>query len=186
MSHSFGTRLDGIQTVEDLMGRCFVPEQDGCWHLRNARGRPFADGVTARVWIYGSTQSMTATRAAWLLAHPGRSIPNGWRCYRACESKDCVRPDHIKCGHPRQMGAAWRASGKMKTAAKQAAARATIKPLQKLTPETKLWLLESGQGIADAAHGLGISPSRASALRAQQRQIVRLAKAASVFAWRPT
>lgn len=188
MGHQKGAHLGSARTLEDLRLRCVIDDQedpDCCWSFRQADGRRFPQGRVPRVWLYGGTDAITAARAAWLLSHPGQELRNGWRVYRTCSSPDCINPRHLRAGTCAQMGKVWVKTGKMKTPAKQRAARTVPKPLQKLTPELKVWLAESEQSHASAAHAVGVCTSRVAAVREAMRNAMRLRPGSSVFSWRP-
>ncbi|QRF55324.1 hypothetical protein [Variovorax paradoxus] len=180
MSHEKGTRLDGIASLEDLRQRCVVDEDAGCWHLRTARGRALPQDQRHVIWVHGIGH-VTATRAAWLLAHPARQLRNGWVCYRSCDSYDCVAPQHIVSGTRKAWGMHMARSGKAVTTAKAQANRQGRRSTWKLTAELKRWLLESPQTGIDAAHALGITQGRANAIRAQERIELSARPARSVF-----
>lgn len=180
MTHAHGTRLDGVSTLEDLRQRCVVDEESGCWHLRTARGRPLPTDVRHVLWVFGIGH-VTATRAAWLLSRPGRTLPNGWICYRRCDSYDCVAPDHVIGGSRKAWGVHMAKSGKAVTSAKTAANRGGMRSTWKLTPELKRWLVESAQPGTDVAHALDISQGRANAIRAKERALYASLPATSVF-----
>lgn len=180
MRHAHGTHLDGIASVEDLRQRSVVDEESGCWHLRTARGKPLPRGDRHVIWVHGIGH-ITATRAAWLLSRPGKTLRNGWICFRNCDSYDCVAPSHISSGNRGTWFRHIKASGKARTPAKLAAVAALPKSTQKLTPELRQWLIESQQSGVDAAHALGITQSRANCIRAEHRKAQATRPAASVF-----
>lgn len=180
MSHAKGTRLDGIASIEDLRQRCVIDEDSGCWHLRTARGKVLPSGDRHVIWVHG-VGHITATRAAWLLSRPGKTLRNGWICFRTCESYDCVAPIHIAASNKKNWGLHMAASGKSRTPAKLAAVAALPKSTQKLTPELRQWLLESTQSGVEVAHALGITQGRANCIRAEHRKAEAKRPAASVF-----
>lgn len=180
MSHPKGTRLDGVASIEDIRGRCVMDEDCGCWHMRSARGRPMPEGKVHKIHIHG-LGVMTVTRAVWLLAHPGQSIPDRWRAYRTCTSYDCANPEHISIGTNQRFGAVQRRTGKSKSAKKTAAIREMAAKRRILTPELRQWLIESTQSDGAAGHGLGIKHSRANQIRAAHRKAMAERPAASVF-----
>jgi hypothetical protein len=182
MTHAHGTRLDGIVSLHDLRDRCVVDDEEdgGCWHLRTASGKALPHGQRHSVWMHGLGH-VTATRAAWLLKNPGRELRNGWVAFRTCSSYDCVR--HISAASRANWAKHLVASGKTKTPAKVASARAAAQllPQRKLTPELRQWLLESEQSGCEVAHALGIAQSRANCIRAEHRKAQATRPAASVF-----
>lgn len=181
MSHAQGTRLDGITTIDDLRERCVIDEDSGCWHLRSARGRALPKNQRHVIWVHGQGH-VTATRAAWLLSHPGRTLPARWCCYRRCESYDCVCPDHVIGGTRKMWGVHMAKTGKAVTPARTHAARTGRRSTWKLTPELKQWLIESPQSGSEVAHALGITQGRANVIRATERANRAAMPATSVFA----
>lgn len=180
MSHVKGTRLDGISTLEDLRQRCVIDEDSGCWHLRTARGRMLPQTARHVIWVFGIGHT-TATRASWLLSHPGRTLHNGRICFRTCDSYDCVAPDHIVSGTRKAWGVHMARSGKGVTNAKTQANQQGRRSTWKLTAELKQWLLESPQSGIEVAHALGITQGRANAVRAKTRAAMAALPVRSVF-----
>lgn len=182
MTHAKGTRLDGIASLEDLRGRCVIDEDSGCWHLRTARGKPMPRGERHVLWAHGLGH-VTATRLAWLLSHPGQELRKGYVAFRKCCSYDCVCPDHISAASRQNWGRHMASTGKATTPAKTIAARIQVSnlPQNKLTAETRSWLLESSQSGSEVAHALGITQSRANCIRAEHRKAASSRPAASIF-----
>lgn len=176
-----GRRLDGIVTIDDLRQRCYVDEDSGCWHLRGANGERMPEKARHIVWSHAHMRRLTSTQAGWLLSHPGREIPAGRLVHRTCESHDCCAPAHLRCVTKAQFGKFQIATGRLKTPAKVAAGRAAPSPHRKLSAELKQWLVESQQSGREAAHGLGITPSRASRLRRLHKEQQESRPIASVF-----
>jgi hypothetical protein len=176
MTHKHGAHIGGVRTAEDLRLRCYCDEEAGCWHFRMASGKK--PTKNPQVWLYGG-KTMTVQRAMWELARG--PIKDGYVVSRACDSGDCINPKHLRCRTRAQTVADHKKRGKFKVPSKQRAARNTAAKRSALTPELRLWLLESPQTGVDAAHALGISQARANEIRAQTRK--RHAKAApSIFA----
>ncbi len=116
-----GSRKDGVHSLDDIMGRCVIDRELGCWVWRGAtiaspsgRGRP-----GTRVWLSESPDGsgpavMTATRAAWLLA--GKPLDPGhvvWRARPHCRH-GCINPAHGGAGTRRQMFEAFTATGQLR------------------------------------------------------------------------
>lgn len=172
MAHQIGADLGGARTLTALKGRCFVSSETGCWHLRTGDGKPLARGIpTYSVWSPVHRRKVAATKLAWLLANPGQELPPGHVAFRTCDSHDCVNPKHLQVGTRSELGQHLAETGKATTEAKARAARVTARSRSVLSDELLAWLLESRQSHVEAAHGLGITPSRAQQLRAPtQRQ----------------
>lgn len=113
-------RTDGVRTLDDIRGRCWVNDLTGCWEWRGALSRSNTRSVspTTRVWLpdaeqVGSGRIVTASRAAWLLA--GHSLPDDHVVWRSvCGSSQCVNPAHCSAGTRQQMHAAIAASGRLR------------------------------------------------------------------------
>ena len=179
MSHEHGAYLGSIRTVEDLRQRCVMDKDSDCWHLRTARGRPMPSAHRHSIWIFGLGH-FTATRGAWLLAHG--SLPQqgkGRVVFRTCDSYDCVNPAHLQCGQRKTLIRHRISLGAFDTPARKAALesfKASRPQPTVVTPELKVWLLESTQSGVDAAHALGVTQGRANCIRAEARK-----RPASVF-----
>lgn len=177
MPHKHGSNIGGAASVEDVRLRCVCDAETDCWHLRTAHGRKQPRDRVHRLWVHG-VGHMTATRAVWLLAHGKLPQPH-LRVRRSCESYDCVNPEHLECVTKSRHS---RSLAHHLTPRRLAVLRATVDKQRKLTGETLQWLLESTQSGAAVAHALGITQSRANALRARARK--RAVRAApSVFAF---
>lgn len=179
MTHTHGTRLHSVASVEDLRQRCVIDAAGGCWHFRTSSGRAPTPGKPQKLWLYGGTIT-TPTRAMWAF-HTGAEVPSKKVVYRTCFSLDCINPAHLKCGL-RRHAARLQCSRHERTPAQQAALRATSDRRTVVTRELLTWVLESTQTGAEAAHALGISQSRVNILRRRERD--RLPQtAASIFTW---
>lgn len=165
MPHDTGAHLDGVNSVESLRWRCVCDAHTGCWHLRTANGKAIGEGEHGRlrVWVYGHGK-MTATRAAWMLQH-GKMPAPGLVVRRTCDSHDCANPAHMAAVTRATLAKRNAIRPGEANAAQLAALRARAERVRKITPELKLWLVESAQSTYDAAHGLGVSQSVAAAHR---------------------
>lgn len=172
MSHQHGAYLGSIRTIEDLRQRCVMSSDGDCWHLRTAHGRPLPRAQRHSIWIFGRGL-LTATRGAWLLATG--SLPQdqrGFVVFRSCESYDCVNPAHLKCGLRKTLIRHSVNAGTFETPARKAALKgfkASRPQAMVVTPELRVWLMESTQSGVEAAHGLGVTQGRANALRQAMR-----------------
>lgn len=175
MSHPAGTNIGGIVTIEDVRQRCVIDDHTGCWHCRQANGRVQPRGVRQVIWVHGRGR-VSLPRGIWEL-HRNRRMPRGWRAFRTCDSYDCANPEHIKGGNGEAFGKVLKAKGEFKADPKRRDnARKAAESRRVVTAELLAWLLESPQSGSAAAHGLGITQSRANCLRAQAR-----ARPSSVF-----
>ncbi len=172
-------RGDGVETLDDLRQRCYVDEVSGCWHLRQANGRPMPIGDTREIWSRLHGTKVSVPRLAWLLAHPGKDLPSGHIAYRCCESYDCVAPAHIRAGTKRAWGRMLSATGRAATPAKIESCRAIAarNPNRKITDELKSWILDSSQSSYEIAAAIGCSKTIVHNVRKVQAK----RPAASVF-----
>lgn len=189
MPHAVGTRLDGLASLEDLKGRCVVDVCSGCWHLRTAHGRAIPhDGKRQMVHVHGHGV-MTALQAVWVLKNGPQALQElretARVVYRCCGSHDCVRPGHVAAGHRRDAMRVQARLGVMCTAKHRATAAATGRARQVLTPELRVWMMESSQSAGAVAHAMGVGKGRIDTLRAEARKRARAGGAvpavASVF-----
>jgi len=155
MSHAEGAYLGGARTSEDVMGRCVIDADTGCWHLRTARGKPQKKGRTSRIWIHGRGQ-VSATRAVWELTHAGK-LPAHRRAVRMCESFDCANPAHIKAlthsEFQRHVIGGWHDM----TPARQANLLRIARARRRFTPEQVAEIRHSTLSVAAMARKLGCS-----------------------------
>lgn len=180
MSHKPGTYLGGIRSIQDLRARCVIDGDCDCWHLLKTDGSPLPEKCRQNIWVHG-VGYMTAMRAAWHLSGQKKPIKRGLVMQRACDSFDCVNPDHLRWGSRHTLARLLTERGVFNSAARRAsiAKFAAARPQATVvTPELRIWLAESQQTGAEAAHGLGVSKGRADVLRRQMRQ-----RPNSVFTW---
>lgn len=155
MSHQHGAYLGGIRTVEDLRQRCRVDDDTGCWHWGLSKGD---DG---RIWCHfrhdGKQIKTTGRRAALLLA--GKTIAPKHVVFptRACTSDDCVNPEHCRSSTRANHGQYMRATGRAKTPAKSASARALAHARRKLTWDQVHEIRASDETQAALALRFGVS-----------------------------
>lgn len=182
MSHPEGTYLGSIRNLATLKGRCVVDAgDDGCWHLRSAQGRRNSGKrQTLTVWVNGRG-AVSAAKFA-VECYTGEAVPAGKRVTRICNSDDCVRPKHNRPMTPTEQMAHWAERGLLDTPARLANARKAGMRNAKLTPELRVWLIESPQDSPTVAHGLGIGYSRVYTLRKQAQQRASVAPS-SVFSF---
>lgn len=179
MPHEIGTRLGGLASAEDMRLRCHCDPATGCWHFRLASGKSYAKGQRQMVWLFGG-RTTTPTRAMWEFS-TGRPIPPGLIVYRRCDSHDCVNPGHLRCGPKVDEVRMNVKRGTFNTPAKQASARAAGMWRSKLTPELRVWIMESSQTGVEVARVLGMSQGRINCIRQKLRASLPTA-APSVFA----
>jgi hypothetical protein len=183
MPHEIGTHLGGISCIDTLRARCVVDPDTCCWHLRKASGAAMPRDKVHRVWVHGRGV-LSATRAAWELKR-GVVVERGLVVSRACKGYDCVNPAHLRCWTKAQEGEHLRRTKRLRNqAGRYIANTVNGRRRAKLTPELAQWARESEQSIMDAAHGLGVSPSRVGYIRAGSAW--RTKAAPSVFDWMPT
>lgn len=174
--------LDGMRTLDDVRERCLVHRDDdpdaGCWRLRQGNGRIASPAY--RAWNGNTGRSMPVARLVWSFAHPGRPLASSYCVWRCCGTPNCVNPQHLRAGPRSAWGRVLAARGVHKSPARREHCRRIGRARAGcvMTPELRRWLLESPQNGSEAAHGLGITQSRANFIRAEAR---RLTRAASVF-----
>ena len=151
----------GIRTLDDLMQRCFVDPDTGCWHWRGTffKGEP-------KVWLADYRTVTGGARAAVILSTK-RTIGPGqvaWR-YR-CHSKDCVSPQHIRVGTKAEHGA-WQAQhGVLKgLPSKIAASTRQGRARSKVTEELAELIRASDKPGRVLAAELGLSDQTISKIR---------------------
>jgi hypothetical protein len=162
MTHAHGTHLGGIRALDDLMQRCVVDRETGCWHLRTARGRPMPAHRVHRVWFDGA--SLSAVRVALTLR--GVEIPVGSVGYRCCSSYDCVL--HLGVRTRVEHGAA---VGLGHVAVKTAANRKAGAARSRVSSHDRARIAYGGETVSAVARALGISQSWAWTIK--QRELCK-------------
>lgn len=84
----------GVHTIADLMGRCRVDDETGCWEWAEGRdggGRP-------SLWL-PALQKRTSLGVAICVLKTGKAPKKGvvWHC--TCTTRDCANPDHRRAGN---------------------------------------------------------------------------------------
>lgn len=187
MSHAAGKTLGGIRTVEDLRQRCRIDEETGCWvwsmAARKYEGK--REPETA-VWLAEPRKAVNGKKAAALLS--GRTFRKGQLAYGTCCNWQCVNPDHVKVGTPKQRGAFVASRGHLKGCPTRAVKNKQAGRVRsRVTMELAEWIRESPQTGRDVACTMGLAESVISRIRRGQSWTAspKLA-AASVFSWQPT
>lgn len=158
MSHAPGAYLGGIRTVHDLMLRCRVDKDTGCWHWRLScvQGAPKVHFVTPDT---GRRVGFRGRRAALYLA-AGVDLRPGHVAFAKmkCTSLDCVNPEHCRSGTRIQQGEHIRRTGiHMGLPAKAAASRRGWDGRRKITPEMAAEIRSSQEPQLPLARRLGVS-----------------------------
>lgn len=181
----------GIRTLDDIMSRCFVDGDTGCWLWRGAlvqpQGMPYTH-LPAGLFGCERRQQMSARKAAWLLA--GKPLAAGRVVYvDRCKDQKCVNPEHLRAGSRSQaMQAADRNVGSYSDPMRRA--RLARYRLTWTTPVEKVRAVEAsiagGMTAKAAAHEHGLRYEIAKDIlrgrHPHQRGSAHLMRGASVFA----
>lgn len=175
----------GVRNIGDLMGRCVVDIDTGCWHLRDSMGRRIARSAKACPTVFCSTRQ--AKVSARRLSHELRNGPvkAHHRVTYTCHSWDCML--HTQAMSRATLGTVTTERGDCAGPAKAQALR--LRTRQRgidrgvLTDELAQWVRESSQVQTAIGHALGIAQARVSDI-----QLFRtwrpIGPAATVFDWR--
>lgn len=164
-----GAWLGAVRTLEDLMQRCYVDPDSGCWHWRMA----IYDGAP-RVYLWradGSRMITRGRRAALYLRH-GKNLPRGHVAYakHTCRSHDCVNPDHCTSGSRARWGKVIAESGVLKGSPAKVAANAVLnKARRALSDEQVRHVRASEETHTELAKRLGVSASLIADIRRGRR-----------------
>lgn len=178
-------KCDAVRTIEDVKARCFVSDENGCWHWRLGKTRSGAADI--RVFVRGKHEHMNGRRAAFIL-NRGKLPPRGHRVFAVpwCASKDCVNPDHLRTGTAAQYGAAIAKTGILKhIPSKVRANRETARRNAKLTMEQARQIRASAESASAAAKRFGVSVKTVWSIRNNERykETGNVMPTADVFAW---
>jgi len=91
----------GINSIEDLKGRCVVDDLTGHWHWKGAFTYT-GHSVVASVWSPALQRTVSMAKAIGLLM--GEPIPEGKLWYRKCGCGDCANPAHYRIGTRQELG----------------------------------------------------------------------------------
>jgi hypothetical protein len=186
-------RTDGVRHLQDVLDRCEVDDETGCWHWlgamstkRNGSRTPHVDVAPGVIGPH--RVSTSGARVAWLLS--GRKVAKGQNVWRTCGCSDCCNPQHGKAGTKAEEGAWFAASGLLKghphrAAAGKRAAAGRVVPPEKVA--RVLELVESGAPVAQIVADVGLHKGTISRIRNNRHASQRppIISGASVFAWRP-
>lgn len=174
---------DGIKTIEDVKGRCYVDDFTGCWHWRGSMKINDKGRGTPQMHIYDSVARRSATVSGPLavLELTGRRTPQTQRGWRTCLCDDCLNPAHIMGGTHKEWGA-WLREQRcwQNSPARLAAGREWARARSRLSAKEIAQAKECRTG-KEAAELLGISESHASKIRTGKIWANRPARGASVF-----
>lgn len=130
------SKVPGVHKLPDLLGRCTVDEDTGCWIWRaGASDRNAATRSPVPVLWYPPEQRITqAARAAWLLA--GFPLEPGEIVFRyTCMNGMCVHPLHGAAGTRSDMNQRRAETGLLKADAAKRSALSRARAAMMLSPE---------------------------------------------------
>lgn len=170
-----GMRTDGIRTVEDLMARCWVDPDTGCWHWRFARDSKALPSLRLaplnRTVSLGVAACYFATGAA---PKPGQM----WHC--TCTTPNCANPEHRRAG---DRSSQMRAASLTRTPLQRARISAGKRAASHLTDGQRAEIAGSTEILRVLAERYGVSVSGAQKLRTARAPDPKAGF--SVFSWRP-
>ena len=176
-----GTDAGGIRTLDDVLGRCRVNEETGCWEWAGAAARSGEKFVVPVAWWPAARRVVSVLRIAFSLTH---AVPLGKRLvWRTCGCETCVNPKHLRAGTRKDWGV-WVV--KSRGARGVPIRKPRPKPENtKLSPRMAEEIRASNLTGSALAKQYGVSQTTISRVRLG-RSFVTLHPQASVFSWRPT
>ena len=174
-----GAQLGGIRTLDDIMARCWVDEDTGCWHWRGSRKT--ASGSPS-MWLPAIGRASTISQALCLMLK-GRQLEKGEHVRWKCVTPYCGNPEHNKFITLSTLRK--RQAGK-RSATFRAKISFTCRSNSSITDEAIASIRASDLTSQELADIHGISKSYVNKLRAYSRRVpFDAAPQASVFNWRP-
>lgn len=163
----------GVRTLQDLLLRCIVDDETGCWHWRQAvstwRGGsvPMVHVPAGIVQGIDEQATIPAARAAWLLS--GRRLRPGHIVWRhVCGSGTCINPAHCRSGTRsvalKAVAATGRNRGRPERAAQNALARLRMAKPAEIVLQAEA-MFAAGKLQKDVRAELGLSQRTAAAIR---------------------
>ncbi len=153
--------------LEDIKDRCTLDEDTGCWHWKGA----LSNGKWPRIRAPnhckpGSPmQAQTGRRAVWHIK-TGVAIPQDHRVYGTCTDPQCLNPEHMRCGPPRDWGKHAAKTGVYKNNVKrQIASRRTGRSRALLTPALIFEIQNSTETGREISRRTGLSAQTVSKAR---------------------
>jgi hypothetical protein len=183
-------RSDGIRSIDDLILRCRIDDETGCWAWGPVGTKSdralvrLPDGVLPQL-----TRPCDAHKAAWLLS--GRDLHDGKQLARKahCMTPGCSNPEHrvqnSTFAHATNAGKRGSYSGPERSARLSRARESQTTPKELIDRAADL--LADGATLRAVSAAVGIDPRTAAKVRdgTHQHQKANVLKGASVFNWRP-
>lgn len=173
----------GIRGLDDVMDRCRIDEDTGCWNWALSISTSRRGSVLPVAWWPEAGAVRSVLRIAWKY---GRGQEIGSRIvWRKCANDLCCNPDHLMAGS-RKVWAEWCVRNGIRKSAQSTHSRRQNRIARgdtKLTMELAQWIRESEQTGVAMSHALDVSVTQIS--RARLGKIWAPIKSSSVFAWRP-
>jgi len=164
----------GINSLDDLRGRCYVDDITGCWHWRGS----MRDGKYPSLWIPALALVVTMGTAIHFLTKGVPPPPQTvWRI--KCRTEGCANPEH------RTMSC--RAVVMRKKMTKSPSTRAKLAEIKraksKLTEQDVAEIRASDATGVALAEQYGVSRSSISSIRRGRHWMPIAAHGSSVFNW---
>ena len=165
----------GLRTPADLMARCWVDTDTGCWHWRGAVD---LNGIPS-MWLPALRRRSSLGVAACLFATSAGPLPGqAWHC--TCTTRYCANPAHRKCGN---RSSQMLAAGCTRNPLQRARISAAKRSKSHLTGEQRAEIAGSTDMLRVIAQRYAISISQAWKLRSAAQPLTSVQS--SVFTWRP-
>ena len=184
------SRRGPITCLQDVMDRCVVDVEVGCWRWGMAVAAHGVPMLRVRDGVIAAMQAgmQPARRVAWGLA--GCRLPAAWVVYQdweKCTDPLCIAPAHSRAGTWAQRGKDQAASGKLRGDPRRSAAAVRASLVSgRTTPADVVRAIEvelaAGRRQADIAAQFGCDPDTVSKINCRRHPHQRaVARGASVF-----
>jgi hypothetical protein len=164
----------GINSIDDLMGRCRVDDLTGCWLW----GQSFCGAGYPAIWFPPLARRVTLGTAIGFLKTGQKAKPGVfWFC--TCTTPNCANPDHRKAGTRAQQ---MKAHKQVRTPLQRARIARGKRAASAIPDSVVREIRASQEPLKAIAKRLGVSMAYCSRVRRGEMRADLVAPGSSIFA----